>query len=88
MKIKKDFILRKMNEMNLVVAVGNAVKEFNGYISLNETGCFLWEKLSTGASEKDLIDALLAEYDVSEEIATKDVKTFIDTLDKNNLLEK
>lgn len=88
MKIKKDFILRKMNEMNLVVAVGNAIKDFNGYISLNETGCFLWEKLSEGATERQLVDALLAEYDVSEEIAAKDVKTFIDTLEKNNLLEK
>lgn len=88
MRTKKDFILRKMNGMNLVVAVGKAVKTFNGYVTLNETGCFLWEKLSAGATEDELVAALLDEYDVEKAVAEKDVRAFLDTLYNNDLIEE
>ena len=88
MKIKEGFILRKMNNMNIVVAVGKAVKSFNGYITLNETGTFFWEKLANGTTKEDLISAVLAEYDVDEETARNDVELFIDNLTKNGLIEE
>lgn len=87
MKIKKDFILRKMNGMNIVVAVGAAVKNFNGYINLNETGAFLWEKLASGADEDSLTDALVSEYDVDRETAARDVRAFLEVIINNDLLE-
>ena len=88
MKIKDGFILRKMNNMNIVVAVGKAVKSFNGYITLNETGTFFWEKLASGTTKEDLIKSVLAEYDVDEETARNDVELFIDNLTKNGLIEE
>lgn len=87
MKIKSGFILREVAGSYIVVAVGEAVKEFNGVINLNETGAFLWNELVKGATEQDLISALLNEYDVSEEIATEDVKTFVDNLKQANLIK-
>ena len=42
MKIKEGFILREVAGNYIVVAVGSAVKQFNGVITLNETGAFLW----------------------------------------------
>lgn len=87
MKIKEGFMLRKMNEINIVVPVGKEVKNFNGYIQLNETGTFFWEQLSKGCTKEELISAILNEYDITEEIATQDVETFIDKLTKENLLE-
>lgn len=89
MKVKKDFILRKMNDMNIVVAVGKAVKQFNGYISLNETGAFLWETLAAGVADaEELTKALTNEYEVDAETAARDVNAFLDTLKANNLLEE
>lgn len=87
MKIKEGFILREVVGNYIVVAVGNAVKQFNGVINLNETGAFLWKRLSEGAEEQDLIDALLSEYEVSEEIAKRDVNKFISKLKQEDLIK-
>ena len=80
MKIKDGFILREVAGNYIVVAVGDAVKEFNGVINLNETGAFLWKILQEGATEEQLKEKLLGEYDVSSEIAERDVKIFINKL--------
>ena len=87
MKIKDGFILRKVVDNYIVVAVGNAVKQFNGVINLNETGAFLWKRLAEGAEEQDLIDALLNEYEVSEEIAKRDVNKFVSKLKQEDLIK-
>jgi hypothetical protein len=87
MKIKEGFILREVAGSFIVVAVGDAVKEFKGVINLNETGALLWKELQKGATEEDLKKALLNEYDVTEEIADRDVKAFIDSLNKANLIK-
>ncbi|MBE7083345.1 MAG: PqqD family protein [Clostridiales bacterium] len=86
MKIKQGFILREVAGNYIVVAVGSAVKEFNGVINLNETGAFLWKRLQDGAEEEDLVQALLNEYDVEEELARKDVRSFIDKIQGAKLL--
>ena len=52
MKIKQGFILREVAGSYLVVAVGEAVKRFNGVINLNETGAFLWRLLEKEVRKK------------------------------------
>ncbi len=86
MKIRDGFILREIAGSFIVVAVGDAVKTFNGVINLNPTGAFLWKKLSEGGDEETLLKALLSEYDVDEEIARKDIAMFIEKLKNANLL--
>lgn len=80
MKIKEGFILREVAGSFIVVAVGEAVKTYNGVITLNETSAFLWNKLIKGATEEELVDALLNEYEVEKEDAVKGVKSFINKL--------
>lgn len=87
MKIKEGYILREVAGNFVVVAVGNAVKNFNGIINLNETGAFLWKILEKGATKDELKKQLLGEYDVSEEIADKDINTFISKLEEKGLLD-
>ncbi|MBQ3492837.1 MAG: PqqD family protein [Clostridia bacterium] len=87
MKIKDGFILREVAGNYIVVAVGNAVKDFNGVITLNETGSFLWKKLEKGATEEELKTALLEEYDVTEEIATRDIGLFVKKLTDAGLVK-
>ncbi|MBQ8427282.1 MAG: PqqD family protein [Clostridia bacterium] len=87
MKIKDGFILREVAGSFIVVAVGDAVKDFNGVINLNETGALLWKELQKGATEEDLKKALLNEYDVPEDVAEKDVKTFVANLTQANLIK-
>lgn len=86
MKIKKDFILRSVGTENVVVAVGEQSRSFNGMIRLNETGKFLWELLQEDRDEEALIDALLESYDINREQAETDVKRFVERLKEAKVL--
>ena len=77
MKIKNDFILRKVADSYVVVPVGKMTLDFNGIINLNETGAFLFGELQKGADREELIQKLLAEYDVTPEKAANDIDIFI-----------
>ena len=87
MKIKKNFILREIAGTYLVVAVGDAVKNFNAVINLNETGALLWKALEKGAEEEQLVELIVKEYEVERETAREDVLAFIQRLKEANLLD-
>ena len=87
MKIKQGYILREVAGNYIVVAVGEAVKNFNGIINLNDTGAFLWKILQEGATEEQLKESLLNEYEVDDEIAERDIKAFINKLAEKGLLD-
>lgn len=80
MKIKKDLILRSVAGENVVVPVGEMSKTFHGMVTLNDTGAFLWKFYTTERSLEEGVAALLAEYNVTEEVARKDVEKFIETV--------
>lgn len=87
LKAKEGFKLRKVSDQYCIVAVGKASKEFKGVISLNGTGAFMFEKLIQGTTKEDLIKAILDEYDVSEDVVTKDVENTIRLLKDNHIIE-
>lgn len=87
MKIRKGFILRKVGEQNVVVAVGEASRSFNGIIRLNESGRYLWEKLQGGITEQELLQAMLKDFDIDESTAGRDISAFIAKLEEAGLLE-
>ena len=87
MKIKDGFILREVAGNYIVVAVGDAVKNFNGVINLNESGAFLWKAMENDVTEEQLVSALLGEYDVTEERAKADVAAFVEKMKQGNIIE-
>ena len=62
-------------------------KEFHGMITLNETGKFLWERMTEETDADTLTAALLGEYDVDEATAKGAVERFAASLEKAGLLE-
>ncbi len=80
MKIKNGFVSRQVAGSNVVVATGEQSKNFNGVIKLNESGMILWDILVGGAEKSDLVDALLAEYDIDRATAEADVDKFVGEL--------
>lgn len=76
MKIKKDFLLRQVAETWVIMPIGKEMLDFNGMITLNETGALLWQKLQEGENLEGLVAALMAEYDVSAEEARIDAAAF------------
>lgn len=87
MKIKDDFILRKVADTYVVVPVNSLTLDFNGIINLNETGAFLFEHLQKGATKEELLERLLEEYDVSKQKASSDIEKFIEKVKEADILE-
>ena len=87
MKIKNNFLLRKGADSYVVVPVGKMSLDFNGIITLNETGAFLFELLQKGCEREDLIAKLLDEYEVSAEKASADVDKFLEKVKESDVLE-
>lgn len=79
MKIKDGFMLRNVGGRYVVVAVGKAAEEFNGLITLNESGAYLWEQLAEGCTYDDLLNGMLKEYDVTEMTARAGIDQFLQT---------
>ena len=87
MKIKSDFILRKVADSYVVVPVGKLTLDFNGIINLNETGAFLFEILQKGAEREELIERMLEEYEVTPEKAAADIDIFLEKVKNADVLE-
>lgn len=85
---KKGFMLRSVAGRNIVVPIGQASVDFNGIINLNDSGAFLWKTISEGCSYDELLSALLAEYDVDETTARRDIDAFLDTARGANLIDE
>ena len=85
MKLKDGFILRTVAGETVVLPAAG-VTDFDMMITLNDTGKFLWERLEVGAEEADLVKALLAEYDVTEEVAANSVTAFVTRLKELDFL--
>ncbi len=85
MKIKEGFILRTVAGETVALPTAG-VTNLDMMITLNETGKFIWEKLVVGAEKEELVDAILAEYDVDRERAEKSVDTFVARLKELDFL--
>lgn len=81
-------MLRNVAGRDIVVALGAAAVDFNGMISLNETGAFLWKILEKGAEYDELVSAILKEYDVGEKDAKDGVDSFLNTAREAGLLQE
>ena len=80
MKINKEYVLREIAGDYIIIPVGKTVLEFNGLITVNEVGVFLWNMLQKEVSMDDLVKAVLSEYEVEEAVARADIQEFLDKL--------
>lgn len=88
MKLNPEFVLQQVAGSWIVVPMGRASLDFNGMLTLNETGVVLWKALEAGGSVEDLAKALTKEYDVSMEQAVQDASAFLRKLQEAGCLEE
>lgn len=86
MKLRDGYLLRTVAGKNIVVSVGSDV-EFNGMLTLNDTGVFFWELLKKDTTKEEMLGKILEEYDVSQEEACRDLDDFLGKLKEAKLLE-
>lgn len=88
MKLKKDFVLRQIAGTWAVLPLGLATLDFNGMLTLNESGVLLWKALEQGGDRNALVDVLTGNYNISQTIAQADVDEFLDKLAKAGCVEE
>lgn len=79
-------MLRSVAGQNIVVPVGDAALSFNGMISLNGSGAFLWSAMTEDVSRDELVSKLLSEYDVEPQVAAVGVDSFLKKMREAKLL--
>lgn len=78
---KPGFLMRRLGNDHMVVAIGEASQQFNGMVRLNETGALYWHMIEEGTTPEELVAKTLEEYDgVDEATARRDVDAFLDAL--------
>lgn len=86
MKINKNLVKRDIAGDTILVPVGKTVYDANGLFVLNELGSFLWDRLPEAETEEELLQAVLGEYEVTEDVARKDLRIFLDRLREMGIL--
>jgi hypothetical protein len=87
-KIKSGFLLREIAGSWVVVPVGQRVVDFNGLMSLSESGALLWSKLEQGIESKEqLVNLLRENYSVEAAVAAEDITDFINQINERGLIE-
>ena len=87
MKINDNFVLREIAGEYIIIPVGSTALKFNGLITVNEVGVLLWNMLQKEVSLEELVQGVLAEYDVQEDVAREDIKEFLDKLVEGGILD-
>lgn len=85
-QVSECYLHRKVANNDVLISVGANIANFNGYITLNSTASFLWDVMSTPQSARQLVQALIEEFDVSEETAQQDVEAFLQMLQKESMI--
>ncbi len=86
MRIKNGFVLREVAGQAMVIATGEASKDFHGMIKLNDTGKEIWLGLQEGLSEEEIALKMQEKYEVDAAKAGEDVKAFVDKMKEAGFL--
>lgn len=84
---REGFGIRKVANSFVIVPTGANLVDFSAMITVNDTGAFLWEKLSEDITIEELTEALCKEYDVDEKTARADVEEFTSVLKEKKVIE-
>ena len=84
MKLKDGFITRTVQGTQMMVAVDGSAANFHGLVRSNETAAFIVDCLKSDTTEEQIVDRLLGErmgeYNVSREVAQRDVHAILEQL--------
>ncbi|SCJ35086.1 Uncharacterised protein [uncultured Clostridium sp.] len=86
MKINKEFILREIAGEYILVPIGDTSLSFNGLITVNDVGAFIWNNIEKSSSEEELLNLILDEYEVDKASAKEDLDEFLDKLRESEII--
>lgn len=88
LKLKGEFVQREIAGEVILVPVGQTALDFNGIITLNQTGVEIWKGIREEKNREQILEQLLEQFEVSRETAQADMETFLQYLNENGLIEQ
>ena len=79
-------MLREIVGEAVLIPTGETAAQFNGLISVNELGRFIWENYENAKDEDELLQKILDEYEVEKEVAKADLDEFLQTLKEAEII--
>jgi len=83
-----DYLYRALAGEHILVPTGPAALQFNGLVTLNETGAFLWRLLERRQTRDGLVAALAREYGAAEAQVGEDVDRFLALAARRGLIRQ
>lgn len=88
MKIKSGFALRNFADKWMAVSVNDNADKSNLFITLNDSGAFVWSLLQNDVSYDDVLKAITEKYDVDEETSKADFDLFLSKIRNAGILDE
>ena len=89
MRLKDGLVLREVAGQYIIVPTGKRVNEITNIVYISSSAAFLWNHMQdTEFTVESLTDLIMENFiEVTRDVASKDVKGFIDVLKINSILE-
>ena len=87
MRIKQGFVMRDVAGQAVVIATGDASRDFHGMVKLNQTAAVVWHGVEQGLDVKAIAERLVAEYDVETGRALADVEALLARMREQGFVE-
>ncbi len=88
MKLKGKYKLRKVNDTYVVVKLGGGQLNLSKLITINDTGAFIFNKLTEEISMDELVKAITEEYEIDEAGAAEAAEKYVSKLVEMGIAER
>ncbi len=88
MKLKEGFVTHKVGDKYISVAVGDATAALNGMVRCNEFANDVFQRLKQETTEREVVAALVEEYDAAGDVVEESVHTVVEQLRSEGLLDE
>ena len=87
MKIKKNFVKRKVGDKYLVVNTKKGDGAQSMFIEMNETSSFIWDQFEKGYDIDKTAMQLCKRYSIPKEKALKDINKLVEAMKNAGIIE-
>ena len=83
-----DVIARSIGDEVLLVPVTKGGGDLENIFSLNAVGAFVWEAADGKRSVQEIVDGVVAEFEVERSVAESDVEAFLGEMEVAGLMSR
>ena len=87
MQVSRDYLLRTIAGETILIPSGAAAQKFNGLVTVNAIGAFIWDVLQKPTDLDGLVARITEEYEVDADTARRDAEEFLSELRRIGALE-